>query len=84
MSERAKQYNKNNKVLAERLMREKPHGLAGLRFVIEEILEAQNEGLIERKDRGTTGKLACLLIKDIDQKLSKQDKARELMKIITN
>ena len=83
MSERTKQYKKNEKILAERLMREKPQGVSGLKYVIEEIIFAQNEGLIERKEQGMTGKFAGLMIDDLNQKMSKQDKSRTLMKIIT-
>ena len=33
-------------------MQSKPEGMAGLKFVIEEIIIAQNEGLIKRKESG--------------------------------
>lgn len=84
ISEQKKEYLKNEKELAERLLREKPQGLPGLRFVLEEIAIAQNQGLIRKKKRGETGKFAGLMIQDMSMKLSKQAKDRELMRIITD
>ena len=38
MSEETKKYMENEKILAARLMKDKPEGMEGLRFVIEEIM----------------------------------------------
>lgn len=51
MSEETKKYMENEKVLAARLMKEKPEGMEGLRFVIEEIMQAQQQGLIRKKNQ---------------------------------
>ena len=74
----------NEKVLAARLMKEKPEGMEGLRFVIEEIMQAQQQGLIRKKSQEQVGRFAKIWIENYTQKLSKQDKDRELMRIITN
>ena len=41
-----KAFKENDKNLADRLMREKPPGLKGLTFVLEQILNAVKQGLI--------------------------------------
>ena len=50
MSEETKKYMENEKILAARLMKDKPEGMEGLRFVIEEIMLAQQQGLIRKKE----------------------------------
>ena len=50
MSEETKKYMENEKILAARLMKDKPEGMEGLRFVIEEIMLAQQQGLIKKKE----------------------------------
>ena len=64
MSETTKTYIKNEKELAERLMKEKPDGIAGLKFVIDALTQARNDGLIRCGDRGHTGKFANLWIQN--------------------
>ena len=61
----------NEKVLAARLMKEKPEGMEGLRFVIEEIMQAQQQGLIRKKSQDQVGRLAKIWIENYTQKLSK-------------
>ena len=74
----------NEKILAARLLKDKPEGMEGLRYVIEEIMIAQQQGLIKKKNYDEVGKFANIWIENYTQKLSKQDKDRELMRIITN
>lgn len=46
MSNRGR-YKKNEAILAARLIAEKPTGIKGLAFVLAEIANAQNKGLIQ-------------------------------------
>lgn len=71
MSEETKKYMENEKVLAARLMKEKPEGMEGLRFVIEEIMQAQQQGLIRKKSQEQVGRFAQIWIENYTQKLSK-------------
>ena len=74
MSTRSR-YRKNETILAQRLMQEKPSGLKGLAFVLAEIANAQNKGLIaQAKDVQKFGLFAHAIRHNITTKLSKQDK----------
>ena len=52
-------------------MKEKPEGMEGLRFVIEEIMQAQQQGLIRKKSQEQVGRFAKIWIENYTQKLSK-------------
>ena len=68
-----------------RLLKEKPAGVAGLAFVLTEIRMAQSKGLIRKpkaSDRPSQNKLFQIFEDGMKQKLSKQQKDKELIKCL--
>ena len=80
--EQMKAFKENEKNLADRLMREKPSGIKGLTFVIEQVLQAIKQGLIYTSNPQQRGHFANLIYRNIAQKLSKQKKDKELIRVI--
>ena len=82
LSEQTKFYNQNVKALCERLNKDKRKGTEKLAFVIMEIISAQNSGLIPKNKNHNQSKFAAIMLENVVFKLSKQDKDRQLIKVI--
>ena len=84
MSERSKFFEDNQRKLAERLEANRPRGVKGLAFVLTEILKAQQQGLLRPVENADAAKskFANILMSTTQNKLSKQDKSKELIKVL--
>ena len=71
LSEETRFYRANEKELAERLDKDKRKGTQKLAYVIQEILAAQNAGLIAKNKNHAHNKFAAMILHNIGHKLSK-------------
>lgn len=71
LTEQEKRYKENEKTLAANLLKNKPAGLKGLIFVLQQIMQAQDQGLIPRV-KHEKSKLMGLMKMGITVKLSKE------------
>lgn len=56
--------------------------MAGLQFVMTKLLEACDQGIIKKNNNTGASKFALVMRRNIGQKLSKQQKSKELIKVL--